>query len=560
MGVTDQVMTDPFPEEPAEGPLPTRSYFICSTPRSGSWLLVDLLRATGQAGVAREYFRLSPAGHLPDGPVQELLDQVRRLGTSENGVFSAKVHWMQFEELGRALGGGIVPTPEELARLLGDWFPSPRFVFLRRSDTDRQAVSWYRAIETNEWWQTGTRGRKAKAAAIEPDLARIAELEALLRDYEDRWAAHFKALDAEVLELDYATVCEDPSGTVGRVLDFLDLGPWDAPVDLEPRLKKQADDLSADWLARYQAFRAQEPGPQPTGAGVGEQSTGPPVGPQQRRPPVDLGKILANRAWIRSSHPFSHIRATDVFTPDYAGRLATGFREILDRGFGSNTGKVFSRGIPGYDAYGYNFSPDNYGPFRVFVSRPWLDMVSTLFSLPLTGHILCGLHHHTVGSGDGFLHHDLNPGFFADYPDPDGIVVARQNLCTYIDGTVHRPDVDVAETVRGVALIYYLDNPPWVPGDGGETGLYAGPYDNVKQPVIAVAPISNSMVLFECSPASYHSFISNRRSPRSSVIAWYHRPKEVVVAQWGEDQIRPHRGVEAKAETPAEETSPSDQR
>jgi hypothetical protein len=52
-----------------------------------------------------------------------------------------------------------------------------------------------------------------------------------------------------------------------------------------------------------------------------------------------------------------------------------------------------------------------------------------------------------------------------------------------------------------------------------------------------VPPINNSMLLFECTPYSYHSFISNRRSVRNCLVMWLHRPKEEVTARWGETVI-----------------------
>jgi Rps23 Pro-64 3,4-dihydroxylase Tpa1-like proline 4-hydroxylase len=90
-------------------------------------------------------------------------------------------------------------------------------------------------------------------------------------------------------------------------------------------------------------------------------------------------------------------------------------------------------------------------------------------------------------------------------------------------------------------MIYFLDNPNWQRGAGGETGLYAGAYDDVHDPAVAMPPINNSLLLFKCSPRSYHSFISNRQFERNSVIAWYHRPRAAVEAEHGGDAIRPHR-------------------
>ena len=49
--------------------------------------------------------------------------------------------------------------------------------------------------------------------------------------------------------------------------------------------------------------------------------------------------------------------------------------------------------------------------------------------------------------------------------------------------------------------------------------------------------MNNSLVLFECTPFSWHGYLGNRAKPRNSVVMWLHRPKADVVARWGEPSI-----------------------
>jgi Rps23 Pro-64 3,4-dihydroxylase Tpa1-like proline 4-hydroxylase len=83
----------------------------------------------------------------------------------------------------------------------------------------------------------------------------------------------------------------------------------------------------------------------------------------------------------------------------------------------------------------------------------------------------------------------------------------------------------------------FLHNPPWREGDGGETGLYSRSSQPVSEPTKAIAPINNSLLIFECRPNSYHSFLSNRNGPRNSMIMWLHRPKNDVEQRWGSNSI-----------------------
>jgi hypothetical protein len=256
--------------------------------------------------------------------------------------------------------------------------------------------------------------------------------------------------------------------------------------------------------------------------------------------PYELPQVLDNRRWLRRSTPFRHIVAGNVFSKAFYellvanldGLFRTGLKEAPKR-------RVLSRSMPSYDAYGMTFPPDYCGPFSLFMSRPWHDMLANLFGAKCTGHINCGIHHHAARSANGWVHNDLNPAWFVDYPSVDDINVVRHNICNYSYGDAFGPEVKPREVVRSVAMLFYLSNLPWSPGDGGCTGLYACKDDPVDRPVAMVPPINNSILIFECTPYSFHSFITNRRSPRNCVIMWLHCEKTDVIARWGRGKIVP---------------------
>ncbi|WP_433757792.1 2OG-Fe(II) oxygenase family protein [Nocardia sp. CA-135398] len=90
--------------------------------------------------------------------------------------------------------------------------------------------------------------------------------------------------------------------------------------------------------------------------------------------------------------------------------------------------------------------------------------------------------------------------------------------------------------MRAVAVLFYFGNPDWRPGDGGETGLFAHIGAN-PVPALTVPPLNNSLLLFECTPRSWHSFVGDNVAARNSVMMWLHRPKEDVLRRWGGDSI-----------------------
>ena len=155
---------------------PARSYLVCATPRSGSTLLCHLLDQSGVAGHPEEYFEaLRHSGvprrpheyfdaerhanimerlafrEMPDGPAPEpnplwrpdrydrYLEWALEQGTTENGVFGAKLMWGylgDFATLLRGIEGNAGrPVPELLART----FPDLRYVQITREDKVRQA-------------------------------------------------------------------------------------------------------------------------------------------------------------------------------------------------------------------------------------------------------------------------------------------------------------------------------------------------------------------------------------------------------------------------------------
>jgi len=252
---------------------------------------------------------------------------------------------------------------------------------------------------------------------------------------------------------------------------------------------------------------------------------------------VELSRALAGSTWQRRERPFPHVVARDVFVQPVYRRLADAFQKLLDRGFRDAPTGRFGRTLGAYDAWALHFAADHDGPLALLFSRGFCDVLARAAGVRVTRDVNVGLHHHQVGSASGSPHNDLNPGWFVERRRPDGINLMDHAACSYHHGTTTRPGERPRERVRAVAMIYYLNNPAWRDGDGGETGLYQSARDPVEKPAVAVPPVNNSLLLFECTPRSYHAFIANRRHVRNSVILWLHRSKEEAVARFGEDAI-----------------------
>ena len=241
---------------------------------------------------------------------------------------------------------------------------------------------------------------------------------------------------------------------------------------------------------------------------------------------------------MHNADPFPHFVVTDVFDTYVYRSLEATFQAILMRGFShSPTSDRFSRSISGYDAYAMNFSHVLDEPLRIFLCPNWHRMLASVVGVDATGDVSGGLHHHSPGSRSGSVHNDLNPAWFIGEPNVGTTRLPDPDLCDYYSGYKGSPNVAAREMIRAVAMIFYLNNPPWSPGDGGETGLYDTGESRVEYPAVSVPPINNSMLIFKCTPYSYHSFISNRTKRRNSIVMWLHRPIEEAISDWGAHKI-----------------------
>jgi hypothetical protein len=252
---------------------------------------------------------------------------------------------------------------------------------------------------------------------------------------------------------------------------------------------------------------------------------------------MNLVKILQNRRWERHDRPFPYVYAQGVFTQDFYRSLEAEFNAMLDKGLSEKPAMGrFSRSMPGYDAYGVGFNEELTGNMRVFISPEWHDVMGNLFGVKGTGYINCGAHHHKVGSANGYIHNDFNPVWFPR-TGQGRLRHPGHGVCSYKTGAGTLADDQKIEVVRAVVMIYYLANGPWFPGDGGETGFFAGPQGPIDKPVCKIPPFDNSIIMYECTPNSYHSFLRNNRHPRNSIIMWIHRSLEEAVEKWSAEQL-----------------------
>jgi len=158
---------------------------------------------------------------------------------------------------------------------------------------------------------------------------------------------------------------------------------------------------------------------------------------------------------------------------------------------------------------------------NMFRTLEWKSFFSDLFSIETTNDEILALHHHAIGSADGWGHNDYNLCSFVDEPFSNGINTWYYQ-CKYED-SIEGEQLNTKKVMRAITLIYYINND--CEGKfGGGTALY----DTKDNVVTVVEPKNNRLMAFEVSPYSYHGFLSNTKFPRNSITQWFHQEPEMM--------------------------------
>lgn len=251
------------------------AYLVLASQRSGSTLLVESLRATGCAGKPQEFFQHLPStGMAPqprewfagvdDESILRLLDPlkpgtpdtatpvewregIRRSGLTPNGVWGGKLMWNQTPLLLHRAAGLPDRSGNDLRSAIRDVIGSePLYVHVYRPDVVSQAVSFWRALQTQVW-----QGRPdpQRNSPVVYHAGAIAHIVTMLREQEDGWRNWFAEEHIMPIDVAYPVLWRHLTAIVGTVLEALGQDPRHAPAAVTERQANRSD----DWVDRYRA-------------------------------------------------------------------------------------------------------------------------------------------------------------------------------------------------------------------------------------------------------------------------------------------------------------------
>lgn len=240
------------------------SYVICTSPRSGSTLLCNLLAKTGVAGNPDSWFHQSSLAYwlemhdlsadpaASEGEVLEAIFRAAIAAGSRGGMFGLRLQRDSFDFfVGKlaVLHPGLSSDAERFHAAFG----RTAYIHLTRGDKVEQAVSYVKAKQSCLWHVAPDGSEIERLSAPREPVYDAGAIRACVESMEaaDRdWKAWFAREGIAPLRVAYEAFSAAPVDTLRDVLVHLGLDP-DAANGIEPGVAKLADATSRDWVARY---------------------------------------------------------------------------------------------------------------------------------------------------------------------------------------------------------------------------------------------------------------------------------------------------------------------
>jgi trehalose 2-sulfotransferase len=178
---------------------------------------------------------------LTEEKVKHGARELPRLPVTANGVWAAKMMWnYAADAISRLRAWPRLGVDADAADcdVLAAAFPGLRYVWLRREDKLRQAISWWRADATGQY---ALAAGQAPSAPPTFDRDAIDRLVQFAEACETGWRDWFDAHSITPLEIVYEDLVTNLDRAVSDIAGFLDVTMPPGLDRIRPRLQRQAD-------------------------------------------------------------------------------------------------------------------------------------------------------------------------------------------------------------------------------------------------------------------------------------------------------------------------------
>ncbi|ERT08169.1 sulfotransferase domain protein [Lyngbya aestuarii BL J] len=246
-----------------------KTYIICSTMRSGSTLLCDLLSHTKLVGQPQEFFlaEWEKKSKLDSSNYPEYIQKTLESFASSNGVSGVKLMWCNCQEVLQRLHETSETTSKSDLELLKEVFPNLKFIFISRRNKVRQAISLARSIKTKRWnkyqdsqnpgkisfnrYDNISNSPKNPYPYISPGTVEV-YLSQIEKD-EKAWFQFFENNNIEPQIIIYEELAQNKQKNIVDVLSFLEI-PVSEDINFNSSFKKQADFYTDLLLVQYHSY------------------------------------------------------------------------------------------------------------------------------------------------------------------------------------------------------------------------------------------------------------------------------------------------------------------
>ena len=228
-----------------EMPSPEMKYIIAMTPRSGTSYLCDVLKSTGQFGKPDEYmnFDFIPdiIKHVPACNADEYLEHVFKHMRSKNNYSGLKVSWFQFLMFKQALSKPFV---------CNDF----KYIYLTRRDLALQAVSLYKATESNVFHTNVSHSNEElkRLGFLQYDFEKIQYWYKHILAQELGWNSFFMEAGITPLSISYEEIERDIKLVIRRIAVYLGVNVSEIGLsEIKSIFRKIGDRKNLVWSRRF---------------------------------------------------------------------------------------------------------------------------------------------------------------------------------------------------------------------------------------------------------------------------------------------------------------------
>lgn len=240
-----------------------RSYLVCATHRSGSNLFCQALWLSALAGFPQECFSPTRSPIIadehgltaPDDSFAGYLSDLLVKRQTANGVFGAKMMWKHMDWFAEQLRNDPANAgvgANTVAAMLDHAFPNLNYLWVRRRDKVKQAISLCKAKQTKVYnSMQEDDGLKPDAVELVYDFKSIDKELKRFEKEEAAWQKYFSDHGISPFVIEYENFVKSYSETAIEALRFLDVDVPDGYEQPESHYRKQADTVNDEWYARY---------------------------------------------------------------------------------------------------------------------------------------------------------------------------------------------------------------------------------------------------------------------------------------------------------------------